>query len=73
MHDVLHVERPAGVQGGGRVDLFVVDAQEIRRVAVDLGRTSSHSVEILSGLAAGDKIILSDMSAWSTHDRLRLH
>jgi hypothetical protein len=29
-------------------------------------------VEILQGLAAGDQVILSDMSAWDNFDRVRL-
>jgi len=29
-------------------------------------------VEIVSGLQPGDKVILSDMSAWDAFDRVRL-
>jgi HlyD family secretion protein len=43
------------------------------RVLVKLGRSSVSSIEILSGLQAGDQIILSDMSPWDTHDHLRLN
>jgi len=31
-----------------------------------------NTIEILSGLNVGDKVILSDMSAWDTFDRIRL-
>jgi len=37
-----------------------------------LGRTSVNAVEIVSGLAQGDVVILSDMSAWDDADRVRL-
>jgi HlyD family secretion protein len=31
-----------------------------------------NTVEILSGLKVGDKVILSDMSQWDNNDRIRL-
>ena len=39
---------------------------------VKLGRASVNSVKILSGLQAGDKVILSDMSQWDAFNRIRL-
>jgi HlyD family secretion protein len=42
------------------------------RVQVKLGRSSVNTVEILSGLKAGDRVVLSDMSAWDTFDRSQL-
>ena len=39
---------------------------------VMLGRTSVNTVEVLEGLAEGDRVILSDMSAWDGVDRIRL-
>jgi hypothetical protein len=30
-------------------------------------------VEIVDGLKLGDKVVLSDMTAWDSHDRLRLN
>jgi hypothetical protein len=31
------------------------------------------AVEILDGLKPGDKVILSDMTAWDGYDRLRMN
>jgi HlyD family secretion protein len=39
---------------------------------VKIGRMSVEKVELVSGLTAGDQVILSDMSAWDSYDRLRL-
>jgi HlyD family secretion protein len=39
---------------------------------VKLGRASVNTIEVLGGLQAGDKVILSDMSQWDTFDRIRL-
>jgi hypothetical protein len=39
---------------------------------VQLGRASVNTIEILSGLKEGDQVILSDMSTWDNHNRIRL-
>ena len=52
---------------------IAADGKEATRVKVRLGRTSVNTVEILEGLKAGDRVILSDMSAWDTYDRIRLN
>ena len=38
----------------------------------EIGRMSVDKVELLSGLNAGDQVVLSDMSAWDAYDRVRL-
>ncbi len=72
--DVLYVGRPVHGQAESTVGLFKLsdDGTEASRVNVKLGKTSVNSVEILQGLKAGDKIILSDMSNWDAFDRIRL-
>jgi HlyD family secretion protein len=72
--NVLYVGRPAFGQDQSAVGLFklVDDAGNARRVQVHLGRSSVNAVEITSGLALGDRVILSDMSAWDASDRLRV-
>jgi multidrug efflux pump subunit AcrA (membrane-fusion protein) len=42
------------------------------RVPVQVGTRSVQSIEILHGLAPGDRVILSDMSRWDDVDRVRL-
>jgi len=42
------------------------------RVNVKLGRSSVTTMEVLSGLQVGDKVILSDMSQVDNFDRIRL-
>ncbi|MGA7625595.1 MAG: HlyD family efflux transporter periplasmic adaptor subunit [Candidatus Acidiferrales bacterium] len=72
--DVLYVERPVHGEANSTVGLFklVDDGKEATRVQVQLGRTSVNTVEILKGLEIGDKVILSDMSAWDNYDRVQL-
>jgi RND family efflux transporter MFP subunit len=71
---VLYVGRPAFGQPGATVGIFRLDGDgsHAERASVKLGRSSVKSVEILSGLKEGDKVILSDMSQWDQVDRIRL-
>ena len=74
LKDVLYVGRPVRGQPDTTVGLFKLteDGAEAVRVNVKLGRSSVNAVEILQGLRAGDKVILSDMSPWDAFDRIRL-
>jgi len=75
VENALYVGRPGYGAAGQTVGLFRVtpDGKYAERVSVKLGRTSVNHVEILGGLKAGDVIILSDMSTWDQHPRVRLH
>lgn len=72
---VVSTGRPAYAQPNSTVSLFkVVDEDRAAiRVPVQLGRTSVNAVEIVHGLAPGDKVILSDTSAWAEHKRIHLN
>ena len=72
--DVVYIGRPAFGQDESTVGIFKVDPAtgEARRVQVRLGRSSVNSIEVRSGLQPGDRVILSDMSAWDGVDRVRL-
>jgi multidrug resistance efflux pump len=74
LEEVLFTGRPVFGQAYSTVGLFRVTegGNEAARVQVRLGRTSVNAVEIQSGLAQGDVVILSDMSAWDNADRIRL-
>ncbi|MEJ2678958.1 MAG: HlyD family efflux transporter periplasmic adaptor subunit [Gemmatimonadota bacterium] len=73
LNDVLYVGRPAYGQANSSVGLFkLVGNNEAERVTVQLGASSVNEIEIKSGLKKGDVVILSDMSAWDAHDRVRL-
>jgi HlyD family secretion protein len=73
--DVVYVGRPAFGQEQSTVGLFKLDpdGDEATRVTVKLGKSSVNTVQILEGLQPGDKVILSDMSAWDAVDRVRLN
>jgi HlyD family secretion protein len=71
--NVLYVGRPAFGQEQSSVGLFRVDAAgEAERTTVQLGRSAVNTIEVVSGLSEGDRVVLSDMSAWDQFDRIRL-
>ncbi len=74
LKDVMYVGRPVHGQADSTISLFKItpDNSEASRVNVKLGRSSVTTIEILSGLQVGDKVILSDMSQWDNVDRIRL-
>ncbi|HKY33323.1 MAG TPA: efflux RND transporter periplasmic adaptor subunit [Candidatus Polarisedimenticolia bacterium] len=74
LENVLFVRRPAFGQEHSTVGLFKVDppGSTASRLQVKLGRSSVNTIEILEGLAEGDSVILSDMSAWDAFDKVRL-
>jgi HlyD family secretion protein len=72
--EVLHVGRPAATELRGELTLYRVSADGARaeRVPVKVGRISGTEVEIVGGgLRAGDKVVLSDTSAWGDHAQVR--
>jgi len=73
--NVLHVGRPVNGQAESTVGLYklVNGGREAVRTPVQLGRCSVNAIEVISGLALGDRIILSDMTPWETHERVRLN
>ena len=74
LDNVLSVGRPAFGQEQSTVGLFKLDPTtgEAGRAQVQLGRSSVNTIEVLGGLAEGDQVVLSDMSAWDQFERIRL-
>ena len=74
LKNVLYVSRPAYGTASGLVSLYRVEdgGRSAVRVQVQLGRSSVNTVEIIRGLNAGDRVILSDMLQWEAAKRVRL-
>jgi multidrug efflux pump subunit AcrA (membrane-fusion protein) len=72
--NALHVGRPADGSTESTTRLFRLepDGRSATRVNVRLGRGSADAVEILDGLKEGDRVILSEMSQWSSIARVNL-
>ncbi len=71
--DVLHMGRPAGAQPESAMELFVLtpDGDGATRTRLTLGRSSVSTIEVRDGVKEGDKVVLSDMSAWDNAERVR--
>lgn len=73
LENVLYVGRPAFSQPESSTTLFRITGKGTAvRVPVELGRASVNVIEVRKGLTAGDRVILSDSSAWDGHARLEL-
>lgn len=70
----LLVERPFRAKPGATMGVFVVgrDGVLLRRVVVTYGRVSGALVQIVKGASPGDRVVVSDMSAWDAFDGLQL-
>jgi HlyD family secretion protein len=75
LENVLFVGRPSYGQPNSKVELFKLneDGKSAARTPVELGRMSVNTVEIVKGLQAGDKVILSDTSAQDGYKKIRLN
>jgi HlyD family secretion protein len=75
LDDVVYVERPVFGQQDASVQIFKVEpeGQYANKVKVTFGRSSVNTIEVKDGLKVGDKVILSDMSAYDSYDRIRLN
>jgi HlyD family secretion protein len=75
LDDVVYMGRPVFGQADSTVSIFKIDPEGkyANRVQVKLGRASVNSIEVRDGLKVGDRVILSDMSAWDSYDRIRLN
>jgi HlyD family secretion protein len=73
LDNVIYVGRPAFGQENSTVQLFKLTKDgEASRTPVKLGRSSVNQIEIIEGLQPGDQVILSDMSAQDSFDRIRI-
>jgi HlyD family secretion protein len=75
LNDVVFVGRPVFGQQESTVQLFKMEAdgKYANKVKVVLGRSSVNTIEIKDGLKVGDQVILSDMSAYDSYDRIKLN
>jgi HlyD family secretion protein len=75
LNDVVYVGRPVFGQQDSTITLFKLepDGKYANKVKVVLGRSSVSTIEIKDGLKVGDQVILSDMSAYDSYDRIKLN
>jgi HlyD family secretion protein len=74
LRDVVFFARPATAKSHAEAFQFVIDpgGTSARRVRVQYGRQSGPLIEIISGLSPGDRVIVTDTSAWDSSPRISI-
>lgn len=74
IEDVLYLDRPPLLVPEAQATLFKCVPSDSRavRVTATLGKASASTIEVRSGLAESDRVILSDMSKWEHLDEIVL-
>ena len=70
--NILKVRRGAFVESGGGRIIYIVNNDNAIRQKVTLGARSIGEVEILSGLKAGDKIVVSSIDVFNNRNQIYL-
>ena len=71
--DVLKLQRGAFADSGGGRSAFVLAENGLaQRVAVRLGARSAGEVEVISGLAEGDRVIISSIAELENYDTIQV-
>jgi HlyD family secretion protein len=71
--DVIYVGRPAIGQENATIMLYkLTEDGHAVQTRVELGRSAVSQIEVRSGLQPGDQVILSDMSAHESFERVRI-
>ena len=74
LKNVMYVGRPSYGTAPGKVGIWklTADQKEATLVPVELGSASVSAVQVLRGLAVGERIIISDMSQYEDAQRIRI-
>ena len=76
LRDVIYIEKPALCACDPNTDgkLFVLhaDGRRAMQVKVHYGQSAGTLVEVRDGLKPGDKVIISDMTAYDSYPRIDL-
>ena len=71
--DVLRLPNGSFYNGPGEYTLFVFTSEGIVEPrTVRLGQCNYNHIEVLDGLRAGDRVVVSDMSKWKGHNRIKV-
>jgi beta-lactamase regulating signal transducer with metallopeptidase domain len=74
LENVIYMGRPVSAKANsqGRIFKIIDNGKEAEQVHVEYGRVSVSTVQVLSGLKPGDRVILSDMLAYDRFDRIEI-
>lgn len=71
--DVMRISNASYYVGRGEYELFVMTSDdEVEKRKVQLGDSNFEFVEVVSGLKAGDRVVVSDMSQYKNKSKLKV-
>lgn len=70
--DVLRIANSSYYVGKGEYELFVVSGDQLLKRKVQLGDSNFEYVEVVSGLQEGDRVVVSDMTAYKDKNKLKI-
>ncbi|HEX9985306.1 MAG TPA: HlyD family efflux transporter periplasmic adaptor subunit [Thermoanaerobaculia bacterium] len=72
--DTLYVGKPSYVKNDAAISVYKLDpaGQYATRVMIKAGKVSLNYLQVLEGLAAGDRIITSEIGEWQDKERILL-
>lgn len=75
LDDVLFVKRPMFAKENSNGTIFTIDSNNdyANSTAVEFGQMSATHIEIKQGLAAGNSIVVSDVSAWDGQQQVKIN
>lgn len=72
-NDVMYIKNSNYYMGPGKYNLFVLTSDnEAEQRKVELGSSNFESVEVISGLKPGDRVIVSDMKDHMSYNKIHL-
>jgi HlyD family secretion protein len=73
--NALYVKRPMFAKSYGDSQVYLIDSNGdlANKHSVTFGKSSNTYIEIKTGLTLGQEIIVSDVSAWETHQQIRIN
>ena len=73
--NALYVKRPVFAPKHTDINLYkmIKEKQFAKKHLVSLGQSSVSRIQILSGLTAGDEIIISDTTSWQEHSEIKIN
>ncbi len=72
IENTLFIPKAAYYIGEGYYKIFVVDGDKLVGRNVQLGRSNFEQVQVISGLSAGDEVVVSEMSKYMNSDELKM-
>jgi RND family efflux transporter MFP subunit len=66
------IPQPAVVSESGQTVVFVVESESLDRRAVTIGRTIGSNVEIMAGVAPGDRVVVSPLHGLTDGQRVKV-